>query len=1755
MARSWGSWVSRIGRREVAFILSWVLIVQLAVIVPISKVEAAEPEAAIAAAGLLDSSSWRITTTLDDGTSDLNAITTAMFDNQSETAWTSNKTQSPWGLVLQIDMQTQTEFDTIYIDSGDSPNYGRQYTIQSDANWDVQLAQVTGETGVTKITVPKTTARLVNIFQTGTSATPWTVANIKVYNGEDEVPVTNPENPFGPNVHIMDPSMSSADIQSVADSIFARQERNEFGEERDAILFKPGAYDNVNVKVGFYTQVSGLGQNPDDVNINGSVNANADWNNGNALVNFWRSIENLSITPPSGTSAQWAVAQAAPMRRVHIKGQLELFDFDPYWNAGLASGGYLADSEVDGMIVPASQQQWFSRNNQYNNWSNGVWNMVFVGDQQPPSGVFPTDPYTIVEKTPVIREKPYLYIDNDGNYQVFVPSLRENAQGISWLSGSTPGRSVSIDQFYIANPDTSSAASINAALNQGKNLLFTPGIYHLEGTIQVNNPNTIIMGLGFATLIPDNGQKAMTVADVDGVVIAGLLFDAGAAGSPALLEVGPDNSSQDHTANPTSLHDLFFRVGGAHAGKADIDLKINSRDVIGDHFWIWRADHGSGAGGWDTNDSLNGLVVNGEDVTIYGLFNEHHNKYQTVWNGNGGRLYFYQSEIPYEVPDQASWMSHNGTVNGYSSYKVADSVTSHEAWGLGIYSYFRDASIKLNSAIEVPDVPGVKIHHATSVFLAGNGEITHVVNEAGATANQASVKQTLTEYAGNVDPGVETVLDRAGWIASAYKSSSADLSPDKAIDSNAGTRWANQEAQIPNVNQWFQVDMGSSQDFDMIGLESGGDYPRGYTIHVSNDGSNWTDVKSGTGSASLTISFNKQTARYIRIVQTGTANSNWWALNELNVFMKQATTNVSGVTVSPAALSLKERQSGVLSAAVSPITATDKSVEWMSSDPTIAVVDEAGKVTALHTGSVTITATTNDGSKQSTAAVEVIAGDPLPQLPAGKKGISAIKYLSSNPSKLTDLGASWTYNWSVDYTGSNIGMDYVPMLWGPGAVTDQTIAQLKQGKDTGRFASLLGYNEPELVEQSNTSVADTIKEWPRLMETGLRLGSPAVAYTYDDSYAPGKTWLDNFMTQMNEKHYPVDFIALHFYPDFTDPNAVTKLKETLTAIHDKYNKPIWITEIGAIPFGTTYQTPTEELATSYLAKLIPMLEQLSFIERYAWFGDNCAHDQGCKYTTLYDSDDQLTAMGEVYKNPPTEPGPDPEPADDALGRTDWTASASSTAFGADPSFAFDGDDSRQWTSEAGQSGGEWYLLDMGETNNVSGIELDSGATATFDYARGYKIELSVDGVNWTTAATGTGSSQVINKSWSSVEARYIKITQTGYDGFWRWTINELQVYGSEIADLTPASVLGGPEAAYPGVPFELAVGVKNLTDPFSTFQVVLNYDPEVVQFDVVTNADDILSLADGVLQSQLEHFQVLGTAVKSELGQIMVIMASDNADFAMGNSEVLLSIQAKVSEDAGAGSTTIALSDVLASYEGQSAAISGVELDLPILLVDKAALNNAIAEAQNTIAAAVEGTAVGQYPAGSKAILQSTVDAAKLVRDNAAATEQEVADAISSLQAAVTTFLHSVITQTPQNTDKTALQSAIAKAQGKLASASAGTKIGQYPALAISALQQAVQAAQQVASSIYSTQVQVNQAAASVNEAILTFAASIITLVAGETQVTINDLSLLSKYYGVKSTDADWSKVQAADLFGSGEIDIRVLAAIAKMIMNEWLNA
>lgn len=580
---------------------------------------------------------------------------------------------------------------------------------------------------------------------------------------------------FGPNVTIVDPAMPQDEVQAMLDALAAAQTDAEMSTARHSVLFLPGAYgsveDPLQARVGYYTEVAGLGALPGDVDITGKLEVyNRCLEAGGtanciALVNFWRTISNLSLhvngAGQDGCRASanfWAVSQAVSMRRLDVSGgNLSLMD---YCTAGpqYASGGFIADSRLP-FTINGSQQQWLTRNSVVAGWSNGVWNQVFSGVEGAPDDAdFPNPPYTTLDETPVSREKPYLFVDADGRYAVRVPEAQTGTRGISWADGETPGRSIPITDFHIAKPGEP-VGSINAALARGEHLLLTPGVYDVDATINVKRADTVVLGMGHATLTAVGGAVPLRVADAPGIVVAGVTIDAGTVESPVLLQVGQPGGGQSakvDAANPITLSDVYFRVGGPHIGKADTALVVNSDHVLIDHTWVWRGDHGveeftEGVNGdtdrWNTNTGRTGVVVNGDDVTATGLFVEHFQQFNTVWNGERGTTVLYQNELPYDPPTQADWTRPDGTL-GYAGYKVADGVDEHTLHGGGVYVFNQNnPSIVTANGFEAPDVAGVVLNHIMTVNLSA-GTIEHVVNGVGGQADttKIGVPQYLVRY-------------------------------------------------------------------------------------------------------------------------------------------------------------------------------------------------------------------------------------------------------------------------------------------------------------------------------------------------------------------------------------------------------------------------------------------------------------------------------------------------------------------------------------------------------------------------------------------------------------------------------------------------------------------------------------------------------------------------------------------------------------------------------------------------------------------------------------------------------------------------------------------------------------------------------------------------------------------------------------------------------------------------------------------------
>ncbi len=549
---------------------------------------------------------------------------------------------------------------------------------------------------------------------------------------------------FGKNVFIISPEDDPGLVKDVLDQLCQAQKADHFSKNRYGVFFMPGTYDYVDINVGFFTQIAGLGLLPTDTKLKkiscvpkyrpeGSIN--------DGLANFWRCVENIEIMEDT----LWAVSQASPMRRVSIQKNLYL-----HQNGGYTSGGFLCDSQVKGITDHGSQQQWFTRNCRLDGISTYGWNQVFMGTcfKHPPQGQWPKTPVTCMDTVPQMQEKPFLIWDEKEGFCIFVPKIRSQSRDISWAK-SPEGKKIAIKDCYVAQPEKDTAVSMNQALDQGKHLILTPGIYTLDQPLHVTCPDTIILGLGLATLTPIQGNPCIITDNAPGIILAGLLLDAGRKISRDLMVVG---DSCETLKKPAVLSDIFFRIGGFPSpapSKAVNCLKINASHVIGDNLWIWRADHYDQVG-WDKNTADTGLIVNGSHVYMYALMVEHFLKYQTLWKGEDGHVYMYQSELPYDVPRQEAWMSHHGTQKGYASLKVADHVKNFESWCAGIYSYHRDAPVICSCGAQVPDHENVVLHHTFTRFLNGHTGISHVINTSGEAVDATHRQACIIKYKNGV---------------------------------------------------------------------------------------------------------------------------------------------------------------------------------------------------------------------------------------------------------------------------------------------------------------------------------------------------------------------------------------------------------------------------------------------------------------------------------------------------------------------------------------------------------------------------------------------------------------------------------------------------------------------------------------------------------------------------------------------------------------------------------------------------------------------------------------------------------------------------------------------------------------------------------------------------------------------------------------------------------------------------------------------
>ena len=556
---------------------------------------------------------------------------------------------------------------------------------------------------------------------------------------------------FGPDVVIVDPAMSVNEINA----LIAPRDGDPFRQ----IFFMPGTYgspsriddpdgacDIVLASVPENSAFAGLGASPTDTRINGALHV--DPAGLRTLSTFYRSLSNLSINPIQPGIAphtmNWVTSQTAPFRRVNMEGNLDLEGQPP---SSPAFGSHFTNTRITGDVflgnarnTAAGSGQWsqgmyFLRNSELGGTWDGFGGVyVFCGVEGAPPNDFgpatdasPSGDTVTLDLVPVTREAPFLYLDGD-RFMVFVPKAVKQTRGIDWTVDGATGESIALDGFFIARP-TDSTAHINEQLEKGKNLILTPGRYSLDEPLAVQRARTVVLGLGFATLVPAMGNAAVVVSDVPGVILSGFKIDAGTVESDVLLRIGTTGGKSGTASDPTTLTDIHIYV--PNPGRATTSAVIDQDHVLIEGSWIKRADSG-----WTSSLADHGLIVNGDHVSVYGMWLEHYQKTQILWNGNHGRAIFLQNEPPYDPPNQAAWM--NGTKEGYPFLKVADSVTSFRADGIHTWARMSAEGIEntcfLSSAIETPIADGIVFNAVLALVISypdSRGGFRHIFNDVG----------------------------------------------------------------------------------------------------------------------------------------------------------------------------------------------------------------------------------------------------------------------------------------------------------------------------------------------------------------------------------------------------------------------------------------------------------------------------------------------------------------------------------------------------------------------------------------------------------------------------------------------------------------------------------------------------------------------------------------------------------------------------------------------------------------------------------------------------------------------------------------------------------------------------------------------------------------------------------------------------------------------------------------------------------------
>lgn len=476
------------------------------------------------------------------------------------------------------------------------------------------------------------------------------------------------------------------------------------------------------------------------------------------------------ISPQQGML--WAVSQAAPLRRIRVKHNLHLS-----LGNNCASGGFMSNVDVGEAVLFGSQQQFCVRNCACESKTGGAWSMVLMGctSQRSRHGDWVgRRPQIVDEPHPsggVFIEKPFLFLDENQSLYLGIPSAQSGTNGTNHEPLSSLERVVVDNKDYVKvfSPEDK-VAVVQEAANRGVHIVLCPGIYNWGKTLVISKHHQVVLGLGMATIqAPGDGPCIMVQSRVHGVRLSGVALEASVISKfiyegSTLLQWGTPNDigrtpTKESSSQPSAIHDLYCFVGGRRTErtvKVQCMVRIFSSNVIGDNLWLWRADHCL----LMQNEAANkpelseyhvttegecqcetGLEVYGDSVTIYGLAGEHTTGDIVSWHGRHGRVYFYQSELPYDVTGAKYSQDTCG-------YRVNIGADHHVAKGVGVYSYFRDCpNVEVKSAVSHHALFG-SYSNVFTVWLNGFSGLKSVINGEGAVTSTPGRAFFVEQYNG-----------------------------------------------------------------------------------------------------------------------------------------------------------------------------------------------------------------------------------------------------------------------------------------------------------------------------------------------------------------------------------------------------------------------------------------------------------------------------------------------------------------------------------------------------------------------------------------------------------------------------------------------------------------------------------------------------------------------------------------------------------------------------------------------------------------------------------------------------------------------------------------------------------------------------------------------------------------------------------------------------------------------------------------------